>query len=154
MDSSHEQVISALELMSLVHDRLAAGQTIRGLRFKGVSMLPMLRQATDTVEVTAVPEKLRKYDLPVYKGANGKYVMHRIVRVEENYYVCIGDNTYQYEHVDCARMVAVVTAFTRGQKRISVEHPGYKLYTRIWVAVYPVRRFIRRVLLWLRRHLK
>ena len=43
MASSLEHAVSALEMMPLLAERLAAGQTVRGLRFSGVSMLPMLR---------------------------------------------------------------------------------------------------------------
>ena len=51
------------ELMDLVRERTAAGQSVRYLPFRGVSMLPMLRQGRDAVEVSPLPEKLKKYDL-------------------------------------------------------------------------------------------
>ena len=154
MDSSREQTIHALEMMPLLQERLAAGQRVRGLRFSGVSMRPMLREGKDTVELTAAPEMLKLYDLPVYLGAGGKYVMHRVVRLEADHYLCLGDNTYNFERVEKAQVVALVSAFTRGNRRISVDCPGYRLYVRIWVAVIPLRRFVKRVQFWLRRRLK
>lgn len=140
--------------MPLIRERLAAGQTIRYLPFRGVSMLPMLRQGRDAVEIAPLPEKLKKYDLPVYQYPSGKIVMHRIVDVEEDYYVCLGDNTYAYEKIFPDQMIAVVSAFKRGEKRISVDDPGYRLYCRVWVAVFPVRKFLKRVKSWLRRLIK
>lgn len=154
MDSSNERVIFEEELMPLIRERLAAGQTIRYLPFRGVSMLPMLRQGRDAVEIAPLPEKLKKYDLPVYQYPSGKIVMHRIVDVEEDYYVCLGDNTYAYEKIFPDQMIAVVSAFKRGEKRISVDDPGYRLYCRVWVAVFPVRKFLKRVKSWLRRLIK
>ena len=64
---------SAQEIMPMIRERLAAGQRVRGVTFQGVSMLPMLRQGKDSVELAELPEKLRKYDLPVYIGSGGKY---------------------------------------------------------------------------------
>ncbi len=154
MGSSREPSLGALDMMPLLVERLAAGQKVRGLQFSGISMLPMLRQGRDTVEISQVPEQLHKYDLPVYLGPNGKYVMHRIVRVEADCFVCLGDNTYSFERVKRDQIVAFVSAFTRGNRRVSVTHPAYRLYARVWVAVIPLRRLLKRVQFWLRRHMK
>lgn len=43
-DSLHNAIILEDELMPLLRERLAAGQSMRYLPFRGVSMLPMLRQ--------------------------------------------------------------------------------------------------------------
>ena len=142
------------ELMALVRSQLAAGQKVRYLPFSGVSMLPMLRQGKDTVEIAPLPEKLKKYDLPVYQYPSGKYVMHRVVDVREDHYICLGDNTYAYEKITDDMMIGVVSAFKRGDKRISVDAFGYKLYCRVWCAVFPLRKFLKRAKNWLRRLLK
>ena len=140
--------------MPLVRERLAAGQRVRYLPFRGVSMLPMLRQGIDSVELAPLPEKLRKYDLPVYQYPSGKYVMHRVVDVKDTHYVCLGDNTWRYETIYPEMLVGVVSAFKRGDKRIEVDNPGYRLYSRIWVAIFPVRKFLLRCKRCLRRLIK
>jgi len=153
MDSSTERMISGEELMPLIRERLAAGQTIHYLPFRGVSMLPMLRQGVDSVELAPLPPKLKKYDLPVYQYPSGKYVMHRVVDVREDHYLCLGDNTYEYEKISPEQMLAVVSAFKRGEKRIPVTNPAYRLYCRIWCGSFPLRKFLKRAKSWLRRHL-
>lgn len=145
MASSPELSIRAEAMMPLIRERLAAGQTVRNLGFEGVSMLPMLRQGRDSVEIAPPPERFQKYDLPLYQGRDGKYVMHRIVGVRDDHYICLGDNTYHYEKVVPERMVARVCAFYRDGRRIGVDNPGYRLYCRAWCAIYPVRRLIKRV---------
>lgn len=140
--------------MPLIRERLAAGQTVRYLPFRGVSMLPMLRQGKDSVELAPLPARLRKYDLPVYQYPSGKYVMHRVVAVKADHYICLGDNTLEYETIYPHQMIGVVSAFKRGEKRISVTSRGYRLYCRIWVAVFPVRKLLTRAKRWLRRQLK
>lgn len=131
-------------LMPLFRERLAAGQKIQ-FSPRGVSMLPMLRQGLDSVILSPVPEKLQKYDLPLYQRDDGKYILHRVVRVEDTY-TCIGDNQFIYEHgLRHDQMIALVTAFTRGEREISVKNPGYRLYCRIWHHSRRARHFLRRV---------
>lgn len=140
--------------MPLIRERLAAGQKVRYLPFRGVSMLPMLRQGKDAVELAPLPAKLKKYDLPVYQYPSGKYVMHRVVAVKDNCYICLGDNTWEYETIHPEWMIGLVSAFKRGDKRISVESRGYRLYCRLWVALFPVRKFLIRVKRRIRRLIK
>ena len=154
MTSSSDKMIFEAELMPLIRERLAAGQKVRYLPFRGVSMLPMLRQGKDAVELAPLPAKLKKYDLPVYQYPSGKYVMHRVVAVKDNCYICLGDNTWEYETIHPEWMIGLVSAFKRGDKRISVESRGYRLYCRLWVALFPVRKFLIRVKRRIRRLIK
>jgi hypothetical protein len=128
-------------------------------------MLPFLRQERDSVELSPLPVKLKKYDLPVYQYPSGKVVMHRVVKVQEDCYICLGDNTYEYEYVKPEYMIGLVTAFRRGNRRIGMDSMGCLLYARMWVACFPVRKFWKKAVIaiktWLRplkhyllRHLK
>ena len=140
-------------LMPLFLERFQAGKSV-AFSPRGVSMLPMLRQGIDSVVLSPLPPVLHKYDLPLYRYPNGKYVLHRIVRVREGEYLCLGDNTYHFETVKQENMIAVVTAFRRKDREIPVTHPGYRLYCRVWCGIFPLRRFIKRGTGWLRRHLR
>ena len=152
-DSLPNALIIEAELMPLIRERLAAGQRVRYLPFRGVSMMPMLRQGIDTVELAPLPEKLSKYDLPVYQYPSGKYVMHRIVKVRKDHCICLGDNTYQYEKIRREQMLGIVSAFKRGDKRIETDAFSYRLYCRIWVAAFPARKFLKRAIGWIKRHI-
>lgn len=139
-------------LMPLFLERLAAGQTVR-FSPMGVSMLPMLRQGIDSVELSPVPEKLKKFDLPLYRRENGQYVLHRIVEVGSTY-TCIGDNQFLLEPgVEYGQVLALVTAFYRGDRKWRVTSPVYRAYCVIWHYSRPLRHFWRRGMGWLRRHL-
>lgn len=140
-------------LMPLFRERLAVGQKVK-FSPRGISMLPMLRQGIDTVTLSPLPEKLRKYDLPVYQRKDGKYILHRVVEVGDTY-TCIGDNQFVYEYgLTHDQMIAVVSSFTRGSREYSVNHWGYRLYCRLWHHSRKLRHFCRRALGWLRRHLR
>lgn len=119
------------ELLPVFQQRFAEGKRVQ-FGPKGVSMLPMLRQGIDTVELAAVPGKLKKYDLPLYRRRDGNFVLHRIVRVGDTY-TCIGDNQFVLEKgITHDQMIGVVTAFYRGEKRWEVTCWQYKLYCRVW----------------------
>ena len=131
-------------LMPLFRERLNAGQKVK-FSPRGISMMPMLRQGIDCVILSPVPEKLQKFDLPLYRRDDGKYILHRVVEVGETY-TCAGDNQFQLEHgVRHDQMIALVTAFTRGDREISVENPEYKLYCYFWHYSRKLRHFLRRV---------
>ena len=141
------------DLMPLFREKLAQGKTVRFYP-KGTSMMPMLRQGIDSVVLSPLPKKLKKYDLPLYQRDNGKYVLHRIVKVGQTY-TCIGDNQFELEEgLRHDQMIALVTAFYRGDKRVSVNSPGYRLYCCLWHHSRALRHFRRRGIDWLRRHCK
>ena len=154
MDSWSNVAFSEEECMTLVRECLTAGHRVRYFHFRGVSMLPMLREGKDSVLLSPLPEKLRKYDVPLYRRDDGKYVLHRIVAAGETY-TCIGDNQFVYEYGLCHdQMIALVTSFTRGEKEYSVTDWRYRLYCRFWHHSRKLRHFWRRGLGWLRRHLR
>lgn len=141
------------ELMPLMKECLSAGKSFR-FSPRGVSMLPLLREGKDSVLLSPLPEKLRKYDVPLYRRDDGKYVLHRIVAVGGTY-TCIGDNQFVYEPgLRQDQMIAVMTGFYRGEKFHSVDEAGYKLYCRIWDLSRRLRHFWLRGIGFLRRHLK
>jgi len=154
MGSSVDYFIPEEELLPLIRERLATGQKIRYLPFRGISMLPMLRQGKDSVELAPAPERLKKYDLPVYQYPSGKVVMHRVVAVKKDHYICLGDNTYSYEKIYPNQIIALVSAFKRGQKRIEVNTWTYQLYSRVWCVLFPFRKTIHSFKNWLRKRLK
>ena len=139
-------------LIPLFRERLEAGQQVR-FSPMGTSMLPMLRQGRDSVVLSPAPERLSRYDLPLYRRDNGAYVLHRIVEVGETY-TCIGDHQFVSEPgIRRDQIIAVVTGFRRKGRDHTVTEPGYRLYCRIWHHSRPVRHFCHRALRWIKRHI-
>ena len=141
------------EIIPLLLENIAAGNTIK-FSPRGISMLPMLRQGIDSVVLSPIPGKLKKYDLPLYQRENGKYVLHRIIRVGDTY-TCIGDNQFVEESgIRQDQLLALVTGFYRGENYHSVNEPAYRLYCRFWHMSRPLRHFWRRGIGFLRRKLQ
>ena len=148
-----ERSVLLKDLLPIIREQLAAGQTV-SFSPRGVSMLPMLRQGVDRVTLAPVTGPLKKYDLPLYRMDSGKFILHRIVAVGDSY-TCRGDNTYMDETgIRQDQLIGVVRSFTRGERVVRVDHAAYRMYCRVWVGIYPLRRFVRRGVNFLRRRLK
>ena len=105
----------------------------------GTSMQPLFKTNRDMIVIVPPKGELKKYDVVLYKVATGKYVLHRIVKVLPDKYLIRGDNTYKLEHIEKGRILAVLTEFIRKGKKCKVTERSYRLYSRIWNFIYPVR---------------
>ena len=106
---------------------------------RGVSMEPMLRQNRDLVVIRVPVSRLQRYDVALYRRGDA-YVLHRVIEVGKDHYLIRGDNTYTLEHVPDGAIIGVLTEFQRKGRRRSVTDRGYRLYVRLWCAMYPLRR--------------
>ena len=109
---------------------------------RGRSMEPMLRQDRDLVIIRPPAGRLRRYDTALYRRG-GNYVLHRVIRDCGDHYLIRGDNTYRLETVPDAAVIGVLTAFVRKGKTISADALCYRLYARLWCALFPVRSILR-----------
>ena len=110
---------------------------------KGNSMYPLIRQGKDVLIIKKVNSRLKKMDVPLYKRESGQYVLHRIIKVNENDYVLRGDNTYYNETgIRDDQLLGVLSGVIREGKEISVDSFGYKLYSYFWYYTYYLRKLI------------
>ena len=105
---------------------------------RGVSMEPMLRQNRDLVVIRVPDSRLKKYDVALYRRGKD-YVLHREIGVADGHYLIRGDNTYAVETVPFGAVIGVLTGFQRKGKQHDVTQKGYRLYVRLWHALYPLR---------------
>jgi len=128
----------------------------------GDSMWPLIRQGKDLVVISPKPEgRLKRYDVPLYQRdsdrrcGNGKYVLHRILRVTPGGYVISGDNRWNLERdISDRHIIGVLTAVIRGgadpntdnPKTILITDRACRIYAHIWCDLFPLRA----LLFWLR----
>lgn len=107
----------------------------------GMSMYPMLRNRRDRVVILPIESgrRLRRWDLPLYLRADGKYVLHRVIAVKRDGYVIRGDNTYQKEYVRDAQLLGVVSEFYRGERHVRCSSRLYRTYAALWHLIFPLR---------------
>ena len=124
-------------------ERTLQTQGVLFYRIEGVSMQPMLRQKRDLVVVRPREDRLKKYDVALYRRDNGKYVLHRVVRVLPDGYVIRGDNCFSDEtDITDREIIGVLSDFVRKGRQRSASALSYRVYTRMWVGIYPLRRFL------------
>lgn len=132
---SHKKIEEALEKKGVY-----VGMTV------GVSMYPMLRNKRDTIVVVPPNGRLKKYDVPLYKRGE-QYVLHRILEVREDSYVIRGDNCLQKEYgITDKEIIGVLTEFYRNGKKIDMNSIGYRIYTRVWCRIFPIRKICKKIL--------
>ena len=107
-------------------------------RTRGTSMEPMLRQNRDLVVIRPSAARLRRFDAALYRRGE-MYVLHRVIRVKDGYYLIRGDNTFALETVPDDAVLGALTEFQRKGKTISAQSRGYRFYVRFWNAIYPLR---------------
>lgn len=119
---------------------------------RGVSMLPLLRQQKDLFIITKRQSRCRKYDVALYKRADGAYVLHRIIKVLPDGYVFLGDNCLNKEYgITDQDVLGVMTSFVRDGKEYAADAGGCLLYAKVWYMLYPVRRLWKLLKLKIRR---
>lgn len=130
------------EIWESISPFIEMGKEVR-LKAAGSSMTPLLAHGRDFVFLKKVEKPLKKYDLPLYKRADGTAVLHRIIGVKKDGFVCVGDAQTEIEYpVRAEQVLAVACAFERKGRLISAESFKYKLYVRLWVLLRPFRRRI------------
>lgn len=110
----------------------------------GISMYPLLRDRKDTIVVRPCRERLKKYDVPLYRCGE-RYILHRILKVYPDHYVIRGDNCVQKEYVADDQILGVLTQIYRNGKLVSTDDFCYRSYAKIWTLIYPLRYLYKRI---------
>lgn len=109
------------------------------LTVTGNSMYPMLKNRRDSV-ILIPPADPQKGDVVLFQRIGGAYILHRIIAVTTEGYICCGDNQAIREPVLREQIVAVVDGFVRKGKSYTVENRFYRIYTAIWMRIFLLRR--------------
>ena len=127
------------QMLPLMNEQFANGGSVR-FTAHGSSMLPMMRDAEVFLE--AAPARLKRGDVPMYRRADGSFVLHRVVRVhpDGSYGLC-GDHQTVVETVRPEQILARMSAYCRPDGSVCpVTNPGYLHYVRRRMASRPLRR--------------
>ena len=93
-------------------------------------------------------------DLALARLPDGWYLLHRVVGKDDVFYYTRGDNCCSQEAIPRQQVVGVAVEIARRGRRISMAGKIYRLYTWLWMAGYPLRRFTRRIRLGLGRRMR
>lgn len=127
---------SKVDIEQLLRD----GQSIQ-MTVNGYSMYPMLTPGRDMVILSPLPaRRLRRGDVVLYRRENSILVLHRVHRAAAEGLYMVGDNQTEIEGpLAYSQARAILTAFVRKGKKISVRQPIYRFVSRIWLLMRPFR---------------
>ena len=110
----------------------------------GSSMTPFLAPGRDAVYLSAISEPLRRGDIVLYRRDNGRYVLHRVLRVSEDFYTMLGDaQTIPEQGIRRDQILAIVCAVRRKGKMLRKGDFWWFFFRRVWICLVPLRPGIR-----------
>lgn len=136
-------------VMPLIKERFEKGESFV-FKPNGVSMLPFIKGGETSVEIEKYEGGAGMFDIVFYVRGDGKYVMHRIVKMYKiakmytNSFGVCGDNQWWIEEVKEEQIFAIV-------RKVSGRRlPGNWLYLH----TLPLRRFVIHVIQYLKKHMR
>ena len=109
---------------------------------KGTSMFPLLKGSINDICVVKADE-IQKYDVSLYKRDSGEYVLHRILDIRDDGYVCCGDNQWVLETgVRRDQIIGKLDSWYKGDKKHTVRDASYLRYVKFWCRSLGRRHFM------------
>jgi signal peptidase I len=135
--------VKSKELFLVIKEILNQGGKAR-ITVTGMSMYPFLRQYIDSVELSPTCfNSIRRGDIVMINRDSGYYVMHRVLKKENNHFYIVGDAQQWIEGpLRPDQLVAIITTVWRGNKLISCSKVWWQLLSCIWIYLLPVRYMI------------
>lgn len=133
--------------LTRIKDELQAGRSVISFT-SGVSMEPLLhdKRKKNATHVLIIPVtgKCKIGDMPLVFMNDGKYILHRIIKVDEKdgktFYQTRGDNCIGSEYVPQDSILGVVSEIYYKNKTVKVTDKSYIQYVKIWMRAYPIRK--------------
>lgn len=119
----------------------------------GMSMYPFLRENIDSVEIShAGLKNICHGDIVLIQREDGQYILHRVIWKNTNAFYIVGDAQQWIEGPLLPdRLIGVVTAVWRRDRRIQCKNIGWLALSWIWILLLPFRGLIRKAYIVLRK---
>ena len=139
------QVLPTEEYFSRVRKDLAQnGQAY--VRVTGTSMTPLLHHVRDGV-VLVPPKRIRSGDIVLFSRENGRYALHRVIRIKGDRFTMAGDHQWHIETgLPAKQIVGVAAMLHRRGKFISCKKFSIKIYSACVTLLTFPRIYIRRAM--------
>ena len=129
------------DIEHIIRETLDMGKTFK-ISPNGGSMLPLILQGRDSVYMKKPEGRLKKYDIAFYKRDNGKFVLHRVVKVKKDSYLFCGDNQWDVEKgIKDRNIIGVVSKLECDGKTILPDDTEYMKYVKKRVGTRVIRNW-------------
>lgn len=136
------KLVDTQEYMEMIQSLLAEGQEV-SMVVTGNSMRPFLKHGRDKICMIRPDRKLRKGDMVFYRRENGQYVMHRILKCEDQSYTMLGDGQIIPEHgISPEQIFARIIKVQVQGKWIGPETFRWRFFESIWIHFSWIRKLV------------
>ncbi len=138
-----KELLTLEQILPLLESATEKGAPFRFFQ-RGTSMLPMLRQGVDSVQLVSKEKRPPKIgEVILYRRKNGAFVLHRIIgEGKDGSFITCGDNQGIPEKgVGYDSIIAVLDLFYRGEEPISADDEKYLKYVRKQMKTRFIRYF-------------
>lgn len=140
------RILDTQEFLDMICELLHQGQTHVTIPVAGGSMVPFLHNG-DTVCLDLLDSPPRRGDILLYQRAQGRYILHRVVRVRsDGSLIMAGDAQQELELLPSQDMVrARVTSACHKGKACDPGSLRWWIYAHVWMWLLPVRHALMRL---------
>ncbi|MDO5409732.1 MAG: hypothetical protein Q4F21_04675 [Lachnospiraceae bacterium] len=135
--------VSSEELFSVIQE-LLDHQKQASFTVTGMSMWPFICHGRDSVILDSCDRKsLKTGDIILFQTPFGNYMLHRITKITPEGFETTGDgNCFRDGIFPYSCVKAKVVKIIRKGKTIDCSSPFWKIIFRIWMILFPVRKWI------------
>lgn len=114
------------------------------IKVRGNSMNPYLVDRRDEVVLSPfVKGDLRVGEVILARIDDGRFILHRIVKMKDEEITMMGDGNWRgTEHTVFNNVLGVVTSMVRKGKTVDCTNLYWKTYSKIWMIMRPLRRWL------------
>ncbi len=139
------KIVSLSDLYPLIKEQLENGGSA-SFTIRGISMTPMLKNGVDSVRIVSPQFPLKKYQIPFYRRADGSFILHRVIKIKKDGYVCRGDHQFVKEYgVTDDMIIGVTEAYTHNGQWKNMTSFSQRVYSFFRVNSAPVRFLLFRI---------
>ena len=111
---------------------------------RGTSMSPFILAERDMVVLSSLPDRLKKYQIVLYKRDNGAFVLHRIIRINGSCCTMRGDNQFLSEPgIRRDQMIGIVSKIFCNDQPVNPNDTRHRITAALWVWTALPRRIWR-----------
>lgn len=142
MNNYSAKSVPMSDLAPVIIQTVSSGGTAE-ITVTGNSMKPFLFDRISKIRLAAATE-LRRGDVVLYRRNNGAYVLHRIVRYQDDKHITMcGDAQFVLEKgIRSVQILAKAIAFSRTGKWFDSNNVFYRIWWHIHLATRPLRQFL------------
>lgn len=109
----------------------------------GNSMYPLIRKMRDYVTVSPMNRKIKRGDIVLFRRADGKYVVHRVLKTDGLKVHTMGDNCSSPDsEIAAEKVLGYVTFVHRDNHILHVDTPIWRKLGLLWIKLLPLRKAV------------